>query len=512
MKKYFLTLLTAAMVLPVLCDASAPLNAKPQELVISKQKLLDKIKGGWAGQTIGVTFGGPTEFKYNGTMIQDYIPIDWPDGHIKWYFDHFPGLFDDVYMDLTFVDVFEKKGIDAPVAEFANAFANAGYMLWHANQAARYNILNGVAPPQSGFWKNNPHADDIDFQIEADFAGLMSPAMPNAATAIADKIGHIMNYGDGWYGGVYVAAMYTYAFQYDDINKIVEEALKVIPAESKYYKCIADVIRWHKEYPQDWKRTWFEIEKKYSSDNSCPQGIFKPFNIDATINSAYVVLGLLYGQGDFRKTLEIATRAGQDSDCNPATAGGILGTMYGYDKIPAYWMKNLKEVEDMNFAYTEISLNKTYQMGFKHALEVIKRNGGSVDGDNVKIITQVPVPVRLEKSFPDIYPVKVENMRKTLDNLGSYSFEGTAVVVTGQVNSENQDYVADIEAYLDGKLVESFKMPANQSKRRHDIYWRYELTKGGHTISFKWLNPEKSVRISVGDIITFSDKPNELSY
>src|SRR5678815_2941719 len=65
-------------------------------------------------------------------------------------------------MDLTFVDVFEKYGLDAPVDSFANAFAHAGYMLWHANQAGRYNILHGIKAPQSGYWKNNPHADCID--------------------------------------------------------------------------------------------------------------------------------------------------------------------------------------------------------------------------------------------------------------------------------------------------------------------------------------------------------------
>ena len=63
-----------------------------------------------------------------------------------------------------------------------------------------------------GSWKNNPHADCIDYQIESDFAGLMSPGMPNTASEISDKIGHIMNYGDGWYGGVYVGAMYSLAF------------------------------------------------------------------------------------------------------------------------------------------------------------------------------------------------------------------------------------------------------------------------------------------------------------
>ena len=104
-----------------------------------------------------------------------------------------PGLYDDLYMDLTFVDIIEKYGIDAPVDSFANAFAQAGYSLWHANQAARYNILNGITPPLSGNWLNSPHADDIDYQIEADYAGLMSPGMPNTASKISDKVGHIMN-------------------------------------------------------------------------------------------------------------------------------------------------------------------------------------------------------------------------------------------------------------------------------------------------------------------------------
>jgi short subunit dehydrogenase-like uncharacterized protein len=63
-------------------------------------------------------------------------------------------------------------------------------------------LLQGIKAPESGHWMNNPHADDLDYQIESDFAGLMSPGMPNTASAISDKIGHIMTYGDGWYGGV----------------------------------------------------------------------------------------------------------------------------------------------------------------------------------------------------------------------------------------------------------------------------------------------------------------------
>ena len=156
-------------------------QAQPvKTLKLSDKELLDKIKGGWAGQTIGVSFGSHTEFRYQGTFIQDYQSIPWHEGYVQELMDSWPDLYDDIYMDLTFVDVLERVGLDAPVDSFAIAFATADYNLWHANQAARYNILHGVK--ESGHWLFNPHADDIDYQIEADFAGLMNPGMPNSAS------------------------------------------------------------------------------------------------------------------------------------------------------------------------------------------------------------------------------------------------------------------------------------------------------------------------------------------
>src|SRR5690606_25482156 len=108
--------------------------------------------------------------------------------------------------------------------------------------------------------------DDIDYQIESDFAGLMNPGMPNSASQISDKVGHIMNYGDGWYGGVYVGAMYSLAFVSKDIDYVVNEGLKTIPKQSDFYLCIQDVINWHKQYPDDWKATWFELQKKWTEE------------------------------------------------------------------------------------------------------------------------------------------------------------------------------------------------------------------------------------------------------
>lgn len=480
----------------------------PEEVTLTKEKLLDKVKGGWAGQTIGVTFGGPTEFRYLGTFIRDYETIAWHSGYAKEVMESFPGLYDDIYMDLTFVDVLERVGLDAPVDSFAYAFANAEYTLWHANQAARYNILQGVEDP--GHWLNNPHADDIDYQIEADYAGLMNPGMANSASEISDKIGHIMNYGDGWYGGVYVGAMYSLAFVSDDIEFIVTEALKTIPAESKFYKCMADVIKWHKEYPDDWRQTWFELERKHSDDIGCPDGVHNVFNIDARINAAYIILGLLYGEGDFTKTMEISTRAGQDSDCNPASAGGILGTMFGYSNIPEYWMKGLDGAEDIDFKYTTMSLKKVYEISYKHALEMIKRNGGEVKDTEVAIKVQKPEPVRLEQSFEGMYPIKRIPFSNSDFKTLTFEFEGTGFVLRGDAvkrdkNTPDGSLVATM--YIDGEKVETANFPTEYRYRRHDLFWRYQLPKGKHSVKIEVEEAYDKYFLRSWDYIVYSDTP-----
>ena len=480
---------------------------------LSTETLKDKIKGGWAAQTIGVTFGGPTEFQYNGTYIQDYEPIPWYDGYLKWWYDNAPGLYDDIYMDLTFVDVFEREGLDAPASAFADAYANADYMLWHANQMARYNILNGLQPPASGHWRNNPEADDIDFQIEADFAGLMSPGMPNTAAVIADTVGHIMNYGDGWYGGVYVAAMYALAFTSNDVDYVVEEALKVIPEASMFYQTIYDVIQWHKQYPDDWKRTWFEIQKKWSEDRGCAHGVFNAFNIDAKINSAYVVLGLLYGEGDFGKTLSISTRAGQDSDCNPATAGGILGVMLGYDNIPAFWKQGLAEVEPIDFRYTTISLDDVYDMSYRHALEVLRRNGGDVGEAMVTMPVQVPEPVALEESFPGHYPIAEISLSRRLYESTSFTFDGIGFVIAGDaVSVDEEAYTLEVEVYIDDERVETTNLPTQYKTRKFIPFWRYELPDGEHTVRLVVTNPSENTYINLQRAIIYGAKPAEPTY
>ena len=131
-----------------------------------------------------------------------------------------------------------------------------------------------------------------------------------------------MNYGDGLYGGMFFGGMYSAAFFETDPRRVVETGLACIPAQSGYGKVIRDVLDWSAKYPDDWRKTWQALEEKWDKDDPCPDGALAPFNIDARLNGAYVALGVLYGNRDFAKTMEVSTRSGQDSDCNPVERRG----------------------------------------------------------------------------------------------------------------------------------------------------------------------------------------------
>jgi len=499
---------------------------------ISRIDLQNKIKGGWAGQTIGVVYGAPVEFKYTGSMIHDAQNIPWDEHYVKYWWDKKPGLFDDIYTDLNFVQAFENYGLDVSSDSIAKHWSSTAYHLAHANQASRYNILNGIMPPASGFWKNNPHADDIDFQIEADFIGLMTPGMVNEATKIADRVGHVMNSGDGWYGGVFASALYSLAFVSDDPVYIVEQAIKTIPEGTEFYDCISDVIKWKKEFPNDWKQTWFEVQKKWNHDTGCPKGVFLGFNIEAKINSAYVAIGLLYGNGNFSKSIDIAARCGQDADCNPATVGGVLGVMLGYDNIPEFWLKPLQEIEQDDFEGTTVSLNKAYGWSMKHALGMIEKAGGSTNGNDITIPLQRPKPVAFEQNFENTFPIERNKIDESFTDEINFEFTGNGYLLYGNMVkiskidvayvdrvskrtygsesfglAESDDpYVAIMEVYLDGKLDETVKLPMMNSSRRLEPAWKYQLPEGKHTLKLKWVNNDPKYEYRINDLIVFSEK------
>ena len=393
----------------------------------------DKVAGGWIGQATGVLFGAPTEFLWPGEMI----PFDF-DG---WY-RRKPGLVDealaleyllardyekmlalrmerkndfstwetytplqmpsqdDLYIEFLFLHSIRTHGLDVSAEQMAQDWLSylEPNMIWGANQSAYESFQQGIMPPLSGQHPNSPGLGNaIDFQIESDMFGLISPGLPQASNSLGDRAGHLMNYGDGVYGGLAMAAMYGEAFFESDPRKLVEHSMKAIPAESRYHEMIQDVITAHDANPDNWEAAWEVIFDKWG----------EYLGLDVRTNGACVYLGLLYGDGDFLKTMNVSMRCGLDSDCNPSSSAGILATSMGMSGIPEEWTTlrdltisntassgglTLKEIYPDPMQWDDI-IAATVEVGHKNILA----NGGKIEDGIIYIPRKMPVAPPLEQ-------------------------------------------------------------------------------------------------------------------
>lgn len=469
---------------------------------ISFETYKDKVAGGWAGKMIGVEYGAAFEFVHDNELFEGEVP--WDKAKVKEALAN-----DDLYAQLSFMMVTDSLGLNCPASAVAASLANARFELCHANRMARRNYWRGIMPPQSGNPKYNMHADDIDFQIESDFAGFINPGMPQTAERLCNRLGHIMNYGDGVYGGTFVAAMHTQAFFGNEVEKVIREALKTIPAQSQYAQCVREIIAGYKQHPDDWRKTWKAFTDKWGETDICVPN--HPFNEDAKFNGAYVVLALLYGNGDMLKTMEIAVRCGQDTDCNAATAAGVLGVMKGYATLDAESKKYIEEVADKNFIYTNYTFHKAIDRCFQYTKQNVQKNGGKVEGDAFMIRTQQPTALYpLEQSFPNIrysYETVVTQPADwsfkgdwkdfvigrgdnsvfknsvTPGNECTLTFTGKAILLEGYCH--NNGGMAKV--YLDGKYIKTIDFYYREEAgiylgNRAHLYHELNLTPGKHTL------------------------------
>jgi hypothetical protein len=420
--------IAATSLLLLSCDVPGEQEKAPFRQ-IAFERYEDKVAGGWLGQAIGVTLGDPTEFKWMGKIIpfdlEDWyrlkpMPEDFIDNAPGWekmdemiaylqpYYDDkrnfekwTPEVVpdqDDLYVEFMFLHSIYERGTDVTATEIAEDWLDylSPDRIWGANIEAYMNFSEGIWPPESGHPDNTPYPNAIDFQIESDLFGLINPGMPRASNAWADKVGHMMNYGDGVYAGMAVAAMYGEAFFESDPRKLAEHSLKVIPVESGYATMVRDVLRLHEEEP-DWQEAWKVLDAKWGNyEGEATQ------KLDVRINGAFVYLGLLYGEGDFWKSMNIAMRAGMDSDCNPSTVGGILGTVLGMEGIPEKWAvlkdlpiqnNSISDVYPQSIEWDDI-LAATVEVGKRN----IERHGGHIEDGILFIPRQTPSVSPLEQA------------------------------------------------------------------------------------------------------------------
>ena len=426
-----------------------------QYRTISVEDYEDKVAGGWLGQATGVLWTQYTEGKWQGEMIpfdlDDWSMIDnkygqevylsadiayaketgdwseYTEKMMKYYHDESNWISytpeemsnqDDLYIEFMFLHSIQKYGLDVTAKQMAEdwvAYLDSN-MIWCANKGAYQNFVKGIWPPMSGHPDNSIWGNAIDYQIEADLFGLIAPGLPQSSNAWGDKVGHMMNYGDGVYAGMAMSAMYGEAFFEKDPRKLVEYSLKVIPEESDYARMIRFVIAAHDKHPDNWEAAWEELEA---------EAVKSEWNtkVDVRINGAYVYMGLLYGEGDYWKTMNVSMRCGRDSDCNPSSSVGILGTALGLKNAPAEgqflrdlpinnisWENKNNEGQKARLTMVEIYpeklnwddiLESTVAVGLKN----IVANGGKVEDGVIYIPVQTPTVPALEQVPFEVKPI-----------------------------------------------------------------------------------------------------------
>ena len=310
---------------------------------ISADVYLDKLQGMWLGEIAG-NYAGRGTFDNGGNLISREGPVrrgGW-DYDIGWdSFLQATQWVGDDDTNLEYLYMTELAANPNPTsASIAQAWSdhvdiNRFYI---ANKQAGWLIEDGNIPPQTGSMQSNMHWYAIDSQITTETLGSAAPGMRQRAADLAGQFGSVSNSGYSLHAAQFYAAMYSSAAIDTDIETLVNKGLEVVPTTSRTHEVIQDVVDWYTadaaDGTLDWRSTQSLLYDKYGSSGATSNNRYRIW-IESTVNTGATTLALLYGEGDFKDTVEIGILAGWDTDCNAATAGGLVGMVKGYSQLPA---------------------------------------------------------------------------------------------------------------------------------------------------------------------------------
>ena len=290
-------------------------------LKFNKDALRDKIYACWMGKNIGGTIGAPYEGEQKMHDIQGFVTKP---GEVL------PN--DDLDLQLVWLKAMEERGPDGVNAQVLGEYW-LSYILVNPNEygVSKSNLRTGMPAPMSGEYNNEFWKHSNGGWIRTEIWACLYPGNVEKAIeyAFADaSVDH--GFGEGSYAAIFIAAMESAAFVFNDIETLLQIGLSKIPADCRIARSV-NIVR--DAYRSG--KTWQEARELVMED-SADLGWFQ-----APGNVAFVVIGLLYGQGDFKKSLIYAVNCGDDTDCTAGTVGSILGIMGGTAGMPQDWMAYL---------------------------------------------------------------------------------------------------------------------------------------------------------------------------
>ena len=330
-------------------------NPKPIEGKLPEEKeLFEKVYGAWVGRICGCLLGKPVEGirteqwhpflkETNNFPLHRYVSCeDATEERRKKYWginlnwlpertECAPTDDDTNYTVLAQV-LIDRCGRDFKPEDMMNTWLNyqPKNAYCTAERVAFCNFVKGYRPHDSAKFQN-PYREWIGAQIRGDYFGYINPGNPELAAEMAWRDAYISHVKNGIYGEMFIAAMLAAAAVEDDIEKIIEAGLNQIPATSRLYASVKDIIKaYHSGTEQD--SCFEDIHAQYDEHTS--------HGWCHTISNAMIVTAaLLYGKGDYGKSICMAVQTGFDTDCNGATVGSILGMSSGIASIGEEWKK-----------------------------------------------------------------------------------------------------------------------------------------------------------------------------
>jgi ADP-ribosylglycohydrolase len=334
---------------------SLPKSPQLSTLSLGEKNLRDRVRAAWLGRCAGCTLGKPVEgwtredirryLELAGEYpIQDYLPRlePMPEGfemHPSWRDAvrgsvRFMARDDDIDYTILGLHILETYGFGFEPEDVAEQWMSHMPFLatYTAERAAYRNLVYGLRPPDTAGYRN-PYREWIGAQIRADIWGYVCPGDPTRAASLAFKDASLSHTANGIYGEMWASALIATCFVARDMRTALEAALAMVPPRSRLADALRHVVSLY-ALRIEWEAARCELEKSYGH-----------YSWVHTINNAAVVAAaLLWGEGDYTRTIGLAVQGGWDTDCNGATAGSAFGAMHGTEALAGHWVRPLNDL------------------------------------------------------------------------------------------------------------------------------------------------------------------------